>query len=121
MFAKLKTSAALRERAIVSSFHLDIVKECKEQLPEVKRVALLHSWVTPVRRRIVWPQVFETDPWAVGTRVGSLNPARVRWLRSRGYKVACYEDRPSVRSARRMAKLGVDIAMTFRPDILRNA
>lgn len=118
LFAKLNTSAGLRERAIVSSFHLDVLKACKEQLPDVKRLALLHSWVTPVRRRVVWPQVFETEPWAVGTRIGSLNPSRIKWLRARGFKVGAYEDRPSVRAARRMAKLGVDIAMTFRPDAI---
>ncbi|MFA6504359.1 MAG: glycerophosphodiester phosphodiesterase family protein [Patescibacteria group bacterium] len=118
VFAKLKTSAALRERAIISSFHLDVVKACKDELPDVKRVALLHSWVTPVRRRTVWPLVFETEPTAIGTRIGSLNASRVRWLKARGYQVAAYEDRPSIRAARRMAKLEVDIAMTFRPDAI---
>lgn len=120
VFAKLKTSTALRERAIISSFNLDILKLCKDELPDVKRIALLHSWVTPVRRRTVWPHVFETEPTAIGTRIGSLNIARVRWLKARGYQVAAYDDRPSVRAARRMARLGVDIAMTFRPDILLN-
>jgi glycerophosphoryl diester phosphodiesterase len=119
LFAKLNTSAGLRERAIVSSFHLDVLQVCKEQVPDVRRMALLHSWVTPGRRRIVWPQVFEVEPWAVGTRIGSLNLARVRWLHARGYKVGAYEDRPSVRAARRMVKLEVDIAMTFRPDAIK--
>ncbi len=117
-FNKLNTSAGLRERTIVSSFHLDVLKTCKEQLPDVRRMVLLHSWVTPVRRQIVWPQVFEIEPWAVGTRIGSLNPARVRWLHARGYKVGAFDERSSVRAARRMASLGVDIAMTYRPDAI---
>lgn len=118
LFTKLNTSAGLRERAIVSSFHLDVLKACKEQLPDVRRLALLHNWVAPGRRRVVWPQVFETEPWAVGTRVGSLNESRIRWLRARGYQVATYENRTSIRAARRMARLGVDVAITFRPDVM---
>jgi len=118
LFTKLNTSAGLRERAIVSSFHLDVLKACKEQLPDVRRMVLLHGWVPPVIRKAVWPQVFEIEPWAVGTRIGSLNPARVRWLHARGYKVGAYDERPSVRAARRMARLGVDIAMTYRPDVI---
>lgn len=120
LFTKLKTSAGLRERAIVSSFHLDVLKACKEQLPDVRRLVLLHSWVSIVSRKIIWPQVFEIEPWAVGTRIGSLNPSRVRWLHARGYKVGAFDERSSVRAARRMAKLGVDIAMTYRPDAILN-
>ena len=118
LFAKLKTSAGLRERTIVSSFHLDVLKACKEQLPDVRRLVLMHGWVAPGRRHVVWPQIFETEPWAVGTRIGALNDSRIRWLRARGYKVASYENRTSIRAARRMAKLGVDIAITYRPDAL---
>jgi glycerophosphoryl diester phosphodiesterase len=121
VFAKLKTSSALRERSIISSFYIQVVKDSLEQLPEVRRVALLHSWVPPGRGYKVWPQIFETKPWAIGTRIGSLTPGRVRWLHEQGCKVAAYEDRPSARAAKRMAKLGVDVPMTFRPDILLNS
>ncbi|MDD5726912.1 MAG: glycerophosphodiester phosphodiesterase [Patescibacteria group bacterium] len=118
LFTKLKTSASLRKRAIVSSFQMEILKTAKEQLPDVRRIALLRAWVLPGMRRMVWPKIFEVEPWAVATRIGSLNPSRIKWLHARGYKVGAYDNRPSIRAARRMAKLGVDIAMTYRPDAI---
>lgn len=118
IIAKLKTSSALRERTIVSSFFLDVLKKFRDELPEIKRVVLMHTWVAPGRRRTLWPQVFEVQPWAFGTRVGSLNVARMDFLHKHDCLAAAYEDRPSMRAAKRMKRIGVDIAITFRPDVI---
>lgn len=119
IISKLKTSSGLRARALISSFYFPVLQECQKQLPDVKRIALMHSWTVPGRKQAVWPNIFKLEPWGFGTRVSSLTPARLRWLHARDLKAIAYEDRPSALATKRMVKLGVDVAITFKPDLCR--
>lgn len=119
LIAKLKTSSSLRARTLISSFHFSVLQECQNELPDIKRIVLMHSWTVPGRKQAVWPNIFKLNPWGFGTRVSSLTPARIRWLHARDLKVVAYEDRPSALATKRMVKLGVDVAITFKPDLCR--
>lgn len=119
VIAKLKTSSSLRARTLISSFHFSILQNFQRALPEVKRITLMHSWTVPGRKQAVWPNIFNLKPWGFGTRVSSLTPARIHWLHARDLKAIAYEDRPSSLATKRMVKLGVDIAITFKPDLCR--
>ncbi len=118
IIAKLKTSAGLRERTIISSFHIDILRQCLQEVPDVRRLVLVRAW--SLRRSTLWQDVFSVLPWGVGTRIGSLNESRIRWLRSKGVQAAAYEDRSPVRAAKKMAMLNVDLAITYRPDVCKS-
>lgn len=120
LIAKLKTSASLRERTIISSFHMDVLRRCQEQIPEVRRIALIAFWFLPARNRKVWEDIFELQPWAVVPRLTYLTPTRIRWLRERGTLAGAFDVRASLRAARKMAKLGLDLAITFRPEAARS-
>lgn len=119
IIAKLKTSSGLRARTLVSSFHFSILQDFKTELPEIKRIALMHTWTVPGRKQAVWPNIFKLEPWGFGTRVSSLTPSRIRWLHARDLKAVAYEDRPSALATKRMVKLEVDVAITFKPDLCR--
>ena len=119
IIAKLKTSAALRERTIISSFHLDVLRECQKQLPEVRRIALIAYWFLPAKNRKNWDEIFALQPWAVVPRLSHLTPTRIKWLREHGVKAGAFDVRHSVRAARKMEKLGLDVAITYRPEAAR--
>lgn len=121
VISKLKTSAGLRERTIISSFHLDCLKDFLEQTPEVRRQAMLPTWFLPGRKQRKWEDVLELKPWSVGLNISYLNKNRVSWLHEHGVLVGAFEVRPSSRAAKKIVALGVDIAMTFRPDVARTA
>ncbi|MFA6447406.1 MAG: glycerophosphodiester phosphodiesterase family protein [Patescibacteria group bacterium] len=117
IIAKLKTSAGLRERTIISSFHIEALRQCLQEVPDVRRLVLVRAW--SLRNSTLWQDAFSVLPWGIGTRIGSLNESRIRWLRSKGVQVAAYEDRSPVRAAKKMAMLGVDLAITYRPDVCK--
>ena len=119
LITKLKTSAALRSRTMVSSFHMDVLNKFKESLPDVQRVALLSSWYRPIRGKTFWNEVFQTQPTAIGLKVRAWNKYRVNWIKAKGYKTATWDEWVSVRQAKRMVKLGIDISITFKPDVCR--
>lgn len=119
VISKLKTSASLRERTIVSSFHTDAMKKCLEQLPDVRRQAMLPTWFLPGRTGSKWEEVAELQPWSVGINISNLNRKRVDWLHERGVLVGAFESRPSSRASRKMVAIGVDVVMTYRPDVAR--
>ena len=119
VIAKLKTSATLRERCMVSSFHLEVLRKCQEQIPDVRRLVLIPAWFLPGRNTNKWDDIFALKPWALATRVSYLNKTRISWLRERGVLAAAFESRQSPRAARKMIGLGLDVAITFRADLAR--
>ncbi|MBD3328661.1 hypothetical protein GF340_05170 [Candidatus Peregrinibacteria bacterium] len=116
---KLKTSRQLRERTIISSFELDALEKMREELPDVRRLVLLHTWSALRGSREMWKRVLAVEPWAVGARRGSLTKKRMEWLRGQGIKVAAYDKANSNMATKRIVKKGVDVAITYRPHVAR--
>lgn len=116
LIRKLRTSAGLRERAVVSSFVAEDIQRIHEALPDVRTLLLLPNWPLLFRGRAFWKSIQSVGAWAVGCRISFLNARRVRTLRLRGWKAAAWDDRPTKRDARKIARLGVDVAIVFRPE-----
>lgn len=119
LIAKLKTSKQLRERTVVSSFDIDALNLLKEQVSDVRRLVLLHTWSALRGSKELWNQVMAVEPWAVGSRRGSLTKKRMKWLRDRGVLIASYDKANSNLATKRIVKKGVDVAITYRPGVAR--
>lgn len=116
LIRKLKTSAGLRERVIVSSFVVEDIQRIREELPDVRTLLLLTNWPLLFRGKAFWKSIQAVGAWAVGCRISFLNHRRVRALRLRGWKAAAWDDRPTKRDAKKIARLGVDVAIVYKPD-----
>jgi glycerophosphoryl diester phosphodiesterase len=119
LITKLKTSSQLRERSIISSFDFDVLKELQTELPEVRRLLLLHTWSALRGSKELWKKVLALKPWAVGARGGSLTKKRMEWLRAKDILVAAYDKANSNMATKRIVKKGVDVAITYRPAVAR--
>ncbi len=114
LIAKLKTSAGLRERTVVSSFVLDDLQRVMEAVPGMRTALLFRRWPLPLRSRAIWGNLGTLGIWAFGFRAGGLNRRRVRWLQRRGWKVAAWDEQPLKKEARKIRGLGVDIAIVYK-------
>lgn len=114
LIAKLRTSAGLRERTIVSSFVADDLRRVTETLPDVRTFLLHRRWPLPTRGRRHWTELEGLGIWGVGFRAAVLNPARVRGLQRRGWKVAAWDEQPLKKEADKIRALGADIAVVYR-------
>lgn len=119
LITKLKTSSQLRERTIISSFELEVLEQMKQELPEVRRMVLLHTWSALRGSKEMWEKVLALEPWGVGARRGSLTNKRIAWIREHGIKAAAYDKANSNTATRRIVKKGVDVAITYRPNVAR--
>lgn len=119
LITKLKTSTQLRERSVVSSFSLEVLEEMKKELPDVRRLVLLHTWSALRGSKELWERIVNLDPWAVGARRGSLTKKRMQWLREKGILVAAYEKTNSNLATKMIVRKGVDVAITYRPHVAR--
>ncbi|MBU2566656.1 hypothetical protein KKG46_03805 [Patescibacteria group bacterium] len=119
LITKLKTSSQLRERTILSSFNLDVLENFKTEIPDVRRLILLHTWSALRGSKELWQKVLAVDPWAVGARRGSLTKKRMEWLRKNNVLVAAYDKTNSNMATKRIVNKGVDIAITYRPAVAR--
>jgi len=114
LIAKLRTSAGLRERTIVSSFVLDDLQRVMDAVPGMRTALLFRRWPLPLRGRAVWEHLKTHGIWAFGFRAAGLNRRRVRWLQRRGWKVAAWDEQPLKKEARKIRELGVDIAIVYK-------
>lgn len=114
LIAKLKTSAALRERVVVSSFVLEDVERVREAIPTIRTIALFRSWPLLFRGKSFWKRIQDANVWAVGFPVNILNRRRLQFLQRSGWKTAAWDLQPLKREARRLARLRPDIAVVFR-------
>ncbi|MBI4138699.1 hypothetical protein HY479_00935 [Candidatus Uhrbacteria bacterium] len=119
LIKKLQTSAGLRQRTIVSSFVLDDLVQIAKTLPEVRTLLLQRSWPLLFRKRVFSKQLSAAKVWAVGFPRNVLNARRIRWVRRKGWAVAAWDLQPLKREARRVAKLGVDIAIVYKVETIR--
>jgi glycerophosphoryl diester phosphodiesterase len=109
LILKLKTSSTLRERTIVSSFFPAVLIRVQNELPDV-RTLLLVRW--PFLRVQAFHQKLATlKPWGVAFRLRLIKPRLVTKLRRMGLQVGAWDQRGTVREARQIAKLQLDIAI----------
>lgn len=114
LIAKLKTSAALRERVIVSSFQDEILVKMRESIPDLRILVLVSAWPLLFRRKTMLARLTELNPWGVGFPANVLNRARIAMLRRRGWKVAAWDLQPLRREAKRVGRLQPDIGIVFK-------
>ena len=114
LITKLKTSSALRERVVVSSFVADDLLMISEALPDVKTLLLLRTWPLPFRGKALWQRARRMHVWAVGLPVNVMRKKRMDWLRKQGWKVAAWDLQPLKREARKLVRLAPDIAVVFK-------
>lgn len=114
LIRKLKTSASLRERVIVSSFVIEDLARIHQELPEVRTLNLQRSWPLFFRKRALWKRIEDAGVWGVGLQSQMLNRRRIAWMRKKGWKVAAWDTQPLVRDARRIMRLKVDVAIVYK-------
>ncbi|MBU1907821.1 hypothetical protein KKF59_01665, partial [Patescibacteria group bacterium] len=117
LLTKLKTSASLRQRSIISSFVLEDLEITKKELPEVRTLLLKNTWPYMFRGRSFWKKSKAAEVWAVGFPQNILNRKRVAFIKRRGLNVAAYDLQPLKSHARRITKLGVDIAIVYKAHV----
>lgn len=116
LIAKLKTSTALRERTVVSSFVIDDLLRIRKEVPDVRTISLNRNWPLLFRGKAFWSRLKAADMWAVGFPASILNARRIAWLHRQGWKVAAWDLQPLKREARRVGRLRPDVAIVFRVD-----
>ncbi|MBD3251719.1 hypothetical protein GF380_04685, partial [Candidatus Uhrbacteria bacterium] len=119
---KLNTSKGLRSRALISSFQPTVIEEAKRLLPEVPRLCLLKRWPVRTWRFSEWLSM--QDVWGVAQIYTALNEPRIRWLKSLEIRVGTWEPfglRSSQRRARRLARMGIDLAIVNQPQCYQRA
>ena len=111
LVAKLKTSAALRERTIVSSFHAAVLLRVRRELPDVRTLLLVKRWPLPLGGKKFWTRIDRLKPWGIGFQLIILNRKRVQFLRLRNLQVGAWDGRGTLREARKARALQVDVAI----------
>lgn len=119
LIKKLKTSAGLRERTIVSSFVLDDLIRLKQEVPQIRTIALNRAWPLLFRANKLWKRLQTADVWAVGFPGNTLNKRRIAALRKRRWQVATWDLQPLKRQARRISRLAPDVAIVYKVDDCR--
>lgn len=117
LLKKLKTSASLRRRCIISSFVLDDLEIIKKELPELRTLLLKNTWPLVFRGRHFWKKLSAAEVWAVGFPQNILNKKRVAFIEKKGFNAAAYDIQPLQSQARRIMKLGVDIAIVYKANV----
>lgn len=108
---KLRTSAGLRERTIVSSFHPRVIRQMKKECPDVRILALVMRWPLPLQKKWLWKTIAKLGVWGVGFPLHVLTPKRVAFLHSMGYIVTGWDRRGTSVEAARAVTLGLDIVI----------
>lgn len=116
---KLQTSQALRERTIISSFHEEVLLAVHQALPDVRTLFLVSRWPLPLRGPAFWMRLGRLKPWAIGFPGRVLTAKRMQMLKDAGFMVAAWDLRGTIREARWIAGLDVDVAIVKRVDALK--
>lgn len=122
LITKLRTSRGLRSRSIISSFKKKVIERAWRDLEEVPRILLLKRWPVRTSRLITWMK----DHQVIGVGLGSTswNRRRVSLLHEHKLQAVAWEAfgvRSSRRRARRLANLGIDVAIVNQPRFYKRA
>jgi glycerophosphoryl diester phosphodiesterase len=118
MIRKLRTSAGLRERTIITSFAQDVIERCAQELPAVRTGLLMRSWPRSWRSFAAWAAQYHL--YAVGLSSRQWNAERIARVHAASVMVIAWEifAMKSLRSrASRLRALGVDVAIVNQPDV----
>ncbi len=121
LLKKLKTSSGLRERTLISSFSLKILKAVKDEIPDARVIILQSRWHLPLRSKQWFARLEKLSPFAVAFPFPVLNKRRVEALHQRGFRVGVWDYGPYIpRDARRLRSLNLDLAIVRWIEKLRN-
>jgi glycerophosphoryl diester phosphodiesterase len=118
MIRKLKTSAGLRERTIITSFAQDVVERCADELPEVRCGLLSRAWPGRFKTFAAWAQEHRLYGFGMASRLW--NKERVDRIHELGLKAIVWElyGAASTRGrAERLMNLGLDVAIVNQPQV----
>lgn len=123
LIAKLKTSAALRDRCVISSYHAGVLQRIKSECPDTRTLLLIARWPLPLRTQALWKKITKLSPWAVAFPEVLLRKGRIQKLRSLGVRVGAWDwhDRATLRSAKRAVALELDFAIVRQISAARAA
>lgn len=113
---KLNTSAGLRSRSILSTFHEDVIAVACRELPDIRRFLLVKRW--PIFWSRFADRVRELGVTGVGFSTNTWTDARVRRVKDLGLETITWELmglRSSRQRAVRLEKIGVDIVIANNP------
>ncbi len=116
----LQSDRVLQARVMISSFIFDALLQVRKALPDMRLLSLNRRWPLLQKERM-WSRLKTVEPWGVGFPVSILNQRRVHVLREQGWQSVAWDLQHFTREAKKMAKLNVDIAITFNPDTIRHA
>jgi glycerophosphoryl diester phosphodiesterase len=86
---KLRTSAGLRERTILTSFDQEVLARASAELPDVRRGLLLRAW--PQRPRTLFSWAAETGLMGVGFASRFWSTSRVAQVHAAGLQAMVWE------------------------------
>ena len=119
MIRKLRTSAGLRERTMISSFAEDVIERASHELPEIRLVLLARNW--PRRWKLFkgWAAAHRLHGFGLVARQWS--PGRVAKVHEMNIRAVAWElfavSRSVSARAARLRALGVDMAIVNQPGI----
>lgn len=106
----------LLDRVVVSSFNHLLLRKVRQLNPWIP-IGLLYSPDMPLPLRRTWLRPL-LRPEALHPSYEMLDPKTVRWAKERGYRLHTWTvDDPGVMW--QLMRLGVDLIITNRPDLLR--
>lgn len=113
LIRKLKTSAGLRERTVVSSFVFDDLARVRDETPDVRTLLLSRTWPVAPRGIRAWKKIVTLKPWAVGFPVNAIKKRYIPFLRAHGFRVAAWDMQPLKTESRKLLKYDLDAAVAY--------
>jgi len=113
LLRKLGTSAGLRERAIISSFHTSALAQVRAAHPDVRTLQLVLRWPLPLQGEKLWNRIRRLSPWGIAFPLAVLNESRVEHIRAFG-RVGAWDSRHSAAEAHKALDLQLDLAIVHR-------
>lgn len=115
---KLKTSAGLRARALISTFHEDVAAEARKVLPDVKCFLLMKHW--PILWSRFAERAAELGVSGIGCSSNGWTDVRAEKAKAHGFETVAWEPM-GLRSMRhraiRLEKIGIDILIANNPGV----
>jgi glycerophosphoryl diester phosphodiesterase len=109
---KLNTSAGLRARSILSTFHEDVAAQALKELLDMKRFLLVKHW--PILWSRFVDRARELGVSGIGCSINGWTELRVRKTKELGFETIAWEPmgiRSSRRRALRLQEMGIDIVI----------
>lgn len=111
LITKLKTSATLRERTILSSFHASALLRLRRELPDVRTLFLVKRWPLPLGGKRFLKRLERLHPRGVAFPLPTITRQRIQLLKRHGLQVGAWDLRGTAREARHARSLGLDFAI----------